>query len=187
MPHPGRQNFRLITCISRGVSKRFAAAALVGLAVIAACTPSQVSIVCPAIVEVKDASRLIRFDGAGRDLTDVEVEASLQSQGVACEVDDDWLELDMAIQFDVTRGPANLDRLARLRYFVAILNAERVVLAREEFGVEVELPGNRTRVSVVEELQPRMPVDGFDGGRRYIVYVGFILTPEEFAYNKANR
>jgi hypothetical protein len=187
MPHPGRQKFRLITPISHGVSKGFAAAALVGLAFIAACTPSQVSIVCPAIVEVKDASRLTRFDGAGRDLTDVEIAASLRSQGVACEIDDDWLELDMAVQFNVTRGPANPDRLARLRYFVAILNAERVILAREEFGVEIELPGNRTRVSVIEELQPRMPVDGFEGGRRYIIYVGFILTPEEFAYNKANR
>lgn len=136
---------------------------------------------------LRDADRLVRFVGSGRDLTDVEFEAAIQRPVLACRYDNDAVESLLTVNLVALRGPADDDRLARLSYFVAIASADQTIVAREEFPVEIAFEGNQTRVFVSEEVEPRIPLVSGETGADYQVYVGLRLTPDELGYNRENR
>ena len=166
--------------------------ALAGLALLlAACASDEgPKFACPPAVVIDDASRLTRFQGTGRDLTDVDFEASIEAPSIACTFDEDdyAVQGDLQIRIVAARGPADDDRTARLTYFVAIARASgQRVIAREEFGLSVPFEGNRTRVVALEELSPTIPISSNETGSEYRVYVGFKLTPEELEYNRNAR
>ena len=145
--------------------------------------------ICPSPILVEDAADLTRFDGAGRDLTDVEFEASIEEATLACSFDDDEnvIEADMGVVITASRGPANIGNQADLRYFVAVATRDQRVLSRDSFDLNIPFEGNRTRVAARDELAPRIPIQPDEDGRDYRIYIGFVLTPEELQYNRDNR
>lgn len=142
---------------------------------------------CPRVVVVPDAREMVRFNGDGRDLTDVRFEAKIEQAGLICEYDDDAIEATLRLRILAIHGPADAERQANFRYFVAIATRDQKVLAREEFGLEVPFEGNRTRVAALEELSPRIPLRPGQSGADYLVYVGLRLSPDELQYNRDNR
>ena len=142
---------------------------------------------CPQVFPVSEARNLIRFNGHGRDLTDVLFEAQLQDVALVCDTDDGAVEADLRVRIIAIDGPANPNRVARLAYFVAIATRDNRILVREEFDLVVPFEGNRTRVLAVEEVSPRIPLQPGQTGADYIVYVGLALTPAELQYNRENR
>src|SRR3546814_2989712 len=87
---------------------------------------------------------------------------------------------------DLARGPANSDRLANITYFVAVSQVDRTVLARESFDIAIPFPGNRTRVSGLEEIGQVITLPAGQDGGDYLIYVGLEPTHEEIEYNRAN-
>ncbi|MEX1205064.1 MAG: hypothetical protein WEB85_07435, partial [Dongiaceae bacterium] len=71
-------------------------------------------------------------------------------------------------------------------YFVAIADAGQTILVRESFDATIEFPGNKTQAGVVEELEQHIPLGADEPGAGYVIYVGFVLTPDEVAYNRQN-
>ncbi|MGF1629860.1 MAG: hypothetical protein ACFCUT_10345 [Kiloniellaceae bacterium] len=158
----------------------------VGLSLLAGCASEPETRPCPRAVVLNDASRQVKFNGPGRDLTDVLFEASIATGRLVCEYDDDVLDVDLQVQVVALRGPANNDRLANIRYFVAVSQTDQTVLARESFDIAIPFPGNRTRVSGLEEIGQVISLPaGLDGGD-YLIYVGLELSREELEYNRAN-
>lgn len=142
---------------------------------------------CPKAVVLTDAARQTKFTGQGRDLTDVLFEASIQTGRLVCEYDENVLDVDLQVQVIATRGPANSDRLANLSYFVAVTRTDETILARESFDIAIPFPGNRTRVSGLEEIGQVITLVGDEDGGDYRIYVGLDLSREELEYNRANR
>ena len=130
---------------------------------------------------------MVRFRPGGRDLTDVVFEAEIKDAALTCEYDENVIESDMRVSIEALRGPANPERIADFAYFVAIATTDQKIVAREEFALEVPLPGNQTRVAVVEEISQRIPLKAGENGNDYVIYIGFALTPEELQYNLDNR
>jgi hypothetical protein len=60
------------------------------------------------------------------------------------------------------------------------------VLTREQFDTYIDFPGNKTRSGIREELSEKIPLNPGERGDDYRVYVGFVLTHEELAYNRAH-
>jgi hypothetical protein len=168
--------------LSRGVAGTFILAVI-----LAACSSATPPPPCPSIVPVADAAQVVRFDGDGRDLTDVIFEARLENFALTCDYDDNVIESQMTLQVLAARGPADRDRMAKLGYFVAIATRDQKILAREEFDLAVPFEGNRTRVLAAQELTPRIPLKPGEDGSNYIIYVGLTVTPEELQYNRENR
>lgn len=142
---------------------------------------------CPQVARVEDAARLTRFSGEGRDLTDVAFEAELGGMQGSCGYSDDEIDVELGIQIIASRGPADENRRADFRYFVAIARVDQTILAREEFESYVEFPGNQVRAGIVEELTQRIPIKAGESGADYVIYAGFVLTPEELAFNRAQQ
>jgi hypothetical protein len=174
--------------------RRRLAMSVAGLLLLSACqttvfgsdqdAPSQAPPPCPQVSVVADAARLTRFQGAGRDVTDVLFEAEIQSPRSGCVYRDTGeIVISMVVPIVAARGPANQDGLALFNYFVAIARGNQV-LARQVFDVEVPFEGNQTQVGYVDELEQTIPLQGTELGSSYVVYVGFQLTPAEMDFNR---
>jgi hypothetical protein len=155
--------------------------ALLGLA-LAGCAGETPPAPCPVVAKLQDADRLTRFEGPGRDLTDVQFEARIGKVASTCEYDEDGYDVIAQVQFLANRGPAAVSERGDFYYFVAIVDATSAVLARQEFDSNFEFAANKTRAGVVEELEQRIPPTS--GTPPYSIYVGFKLSPEELAFNR---
>ena len=142
---------------------------------------------CPGVQPVKDAQNLVRFQGAGRDLTDVIFEANIEVLGLACDYDDNVVESDLRVRVVAVEGPLNKARQARFSYFIAIATLDERIVAREEFDLDVSFEGNLRRVAAMEQLTPRIPLKPGQSALDYRIYVGLVLTPTELQYNRDNR
>ena len=144
-------------------------------------------ITCPEVSKVGDAVKLTRFVPGGHDLTDVAFEAAVAQIGGNCSAGDNGsIDVALAVQFIASRGPADKTRKAPFTYFVAIVDKSENILAREQFDSGIAFPGNQTRNSATEELDENIPLQKGQQGSDFRVFVGFVLTPEEVAYNRAH-
>lgn len=180
-------SFRFKTLCTRGRALlRRLPLVLTGLALLAGCAGEPEVRPCPRAVVLNDASKQVKFDGQGRDLTDVLFEASVSTGRLICEYDENVLDVDLQVEVIASRGPANNDRLANVTYFVAVSQLDQTVLARESFDIAIPFPGNRTRVSGLEEIGQVITLPAGQDGGDYVIYVGLELTHEELEYNRAN-
>ncbi|TQV83480.1 hypothetical protein [Denitrobaculum tricleocarpae] len=160
---------------------------LAPLLLVACASQDEAPPVCPEAIVIKDAERLVKFEGPGRDLTDVRFELDIDGVQLACEYDDDQIESALGIRLIAARGPADTDRAASFSYFVAVATSNREILAREEFDLTIPFEGNRTRVIALEEVFPNIPLRPGRDGADYLVYIGLQLTADELQYNRENR
>lgn len=143
---------------------------------------------CPGATVVKDTSRLVMFrDGGGRDITDIAFEARLPRITVACDYKDNMVAVTTEVAIVAARGPANADRRAPIRYFVAVLDARDRVIAKREFETTLQFPVNIDRGATSEELVQRIPLAKGEPGTNYVIAVGFQLSREQLAFNRANQ
>lgn len=156
--------------------------------VLAACSgDDDVVALCPKVLRVDDAAKVIRFRGEGRDLTDVVFEARIGAAAVGCEFDDNVLEVDLLVEIEASRGPAETRRSVDISYFVAVADRGRNIIAREAFENSLPFPGNKTRVALREQIEPRIPLQPGQNGSDFFIFVGIEVSKSELDYNRANR
>jgi len=139
---------------------------------------------CPRAVVGEGAGRLTRFDGGGKDPTNVLFEAEIADLAGTCIYDDTEISVDLQIQIIAGRGPAATGDDARMNYFVAVTRADSTVLAREAFDVAIELSGNQTRNEIIEEIEQTIPIPEGGSGASLVIVVGFEMTPDELEFNR---
>ena len=167
--------------------------ALLATLVLAACQqgPERLAPACPTIAIVQDASELTLFvDGPGRDLIDVTLEARIMEFAGFCDTDLDEdtgagrVDIDLELLFQAKRGPASANLEAQLSYFVAITDKDEVILARENFTIDLKFEGNRNRIGAVETLAQKIPLKSGEFGEDFKVFVGFQLSEEQLRFNR---
>jgi len=142
---------------------------------------------CPIVSKVGDAAKLIRFGpGGSQDLSNIAFEAGIMDITGGCSTIDNGLRVDMTADFLAGKGPADAEGKARFEYFVAIVGQDQKVLAREQFSTEIPFLATKTRNGIKEALQETVPLGKGQQGADFHIYVGFVLTPEELAYNRAH-
>jgi hypothetical protein len=158
--------------------------------VLAGCAAPQQAVApesCPQILVVGDTSQVTKFQtGAGRDPTDVALQARIADFAGSCSLDArrNRVTVDLSLRIQATRGPANRDRRGGYDYFVAIADKGDAILAKKVFPGEIAFAADATRVDAVEELAQTIPLGGGETGADYRIYVGFQLTADELAYNR---
>lgn len=147
---------------------------------------------CPNVAVLGDAATLTKFvEGPGRDLTDVLYEARLVDAAGVCDYDvekdtgDGTLDVEMAVSMEMSRGPANRDGRAEVRYFVALIGNDREIIDKQLFEGAVDFPGNRTTLVWTDEpVVLAIPLQGGQTGSDFRIYVGYDLTQEELDFNR---
>lgn len=164
-----------------------AALALASAAVLSACG-SKPDAACPRGVIPADAAKVTHFrDGPGHDLIDVVNEGEIQNILVQCTYDKKVINVDLQVAIVASRGPADRTRVADFEYFVAIVDPQDKILAKQPFKVHFEFKDNRNHLGTVEQLVPKIPVEDVLKGPQYQIIVGFQLTPDELAWNRSQR
>jgi len=141
---------------------------------------------CPRVTKVNEASQLTRFGPAGHDITDVEFEALIGDINGKCSAIDKGVSVKMTVDFIASRGPADKTRKASFAYFVAITDSKDNVLTRQQFDTYIDFPGNKTRDGIRESLDEIIPLAAGQRGDDFRIYIGFVVTHDELAYNRAH-
>jgi hypothetical protein len=97
------------------------------------------------------------------------------------------LNAQLSVALRMTRGPAATGSTAHAAYFVAVTRGNSI-LEKEVYPVRAEFGPNVDTADVVgDEVDMALPVSKTLSGAAYTILVGFQLSPEELADNRAHR
>jgi hypothetical protein len=142
---------------------------------------------CPQPVLIRPAEDVTRYNGAGRDLTDMVLDGRITGLHGSCRLADQAGQLDVSVQVDMelARGPAARGRALDVPYFVAATEGEQI-LGKQTLTEHVVFPPNVDRVRVSgRAITLHLPIGPQKSGAAYAVTVGFQLTPDELQQNRA--
>ena len=144
---------------------------------------------CPFVKVLYDAGRYHEFKDDRESAAAVMYTGEIQGVSAGCEYrDDDPIELRVELLFALGKGPQATSDQKTYRYWVAVTDRNRSVIAKEWFDLPVRFNG-ADRVSVRETLEgitiPRAAVT--TSGSNFEVLIGFEVTPQMAAFNREGK
>ena len=144
---------------------------------------------CPVAASLYDASRLVELHGDER-IGNVGFTAEIVGVRSYCRyTGDNPISVELDIDFAFGRGPAAESDRRRYEYFVTVTRRNLAVIEKEKFALDVRFPEGQERVNVTESLKgiviPR--ADETISGMNFEILVGFELTEEQLAFNRAGK
>lgn len=167
--------------------RRLAAIALATLA--AGCglfSRSEKEPACPTAQIVAETASVTKFaEGVSRDPSAIAFEGRLEGIEAKCRYDKTGVTVDLKLQVNASRGPSDRSRRVDLDYFVAVMDPEGNIRAKEQFAAPFQFADERGRLTRIEELQQRIPLADRTRGAGYQILAGFQLSPDELTYNRS--
>ncbi len=140
---------------------------------------------CPAVEVPAATARLVAFrPGPSRGSGDMTLDGLLAKAVASCRVADGRLTVQLRLEFEIRRGPANQNRRADLAYFVALTDDRGGIRDKWIFPAEAAF-GERARLRLPEELELVIPLTRGSAPTGHRIYVGFQLSQEQLRYNRA--
>lgn len=142
---------------------------------------------CPYVKVLYDAGRFVEFKDGKESATGVAYSGEIQGISAGCQYKDaEPIQVSMNLLFALGRGPqADGDRKV-YRYWVAVTDRNRSIIAKEYFDLPVAFREGEDRAFVNESLDgitiPRADIK--TSGANFEVLVGFDVTPEMAAFNR---
>lgn len=142
---------------------------------------------CPFVKSLYDAARYVEFKEGREASANVAWSGEIQGISAGCQYkDDEPIELRMEVLFEVGKGPQSEGRQKTYRYWVAVTDRNRSVLAKETFDLPVTFPEGEDRLYVTENINnitiPRASIS--TSGSNFEVLIGFEVTPQMAAFNR---
>jgi hypothetical protein len=163
--------------------------ALAGLG-LAACSSKKPKLPsCPRVGILGDAQKATQYRaGSGRDLTDATFQTELLDYNGDCKFEEKPASVTVRfiLQVAATRGPAANSNEAQVPYFVAVVDKQHNVLARQAFVAHVPFKEGRRRVVVGEELEQTIPLEGRSTSDIEIL-IGLEVSHEQLEKNRQER
>jgi hypothetical protein len=142
---------------------------------------------CPYVKVLYDASRYVEFKDGKESAGQTAYTGEIQGLTSGCAYkSNDPIKMQVQLLFALGRGPqANGDQKT-YRYWVAVTERNKDVLAKEYFDLPVTFPQGVDRIYANQTLQtitiPR--ADEKVSGGNFEVLIGFDVTPEMAAFNR---
>jgi hypothetical protein len=159
------------------------AVALCGAA-LAACSTYTTGYTCPSATTVPDLQTLANVIADG-DATKVESAGRIASVQSSCDKDKAGVATHLSVEFTALRTTPRVEHLD-LPYFVAIADSNGAILGKQEFRVDVRFAKNEPTARATENITAHLPLKNAQLGNVYTVIVGFQLTKNELAFNRAH-
>lgn len=142
---------------------------------------------CPFVKSLYDAARYVEFKEDREASANVAFSGEIQGISAGCSYKDDQpIEVTMEVLFEMGKGPQSTGRSKTYRYWVAVTDRNRTVLAKETFELPVTFPEGSDRVYVTEKVGsitiPRANIA--TSGSNFEVLIGFEVTPQMAAFNR---
>jgi hypothetical protein len=145
---------------------------------------------CPFVKTLYDASRYVEFKENREASANVGYSGEIQGISAGCQYKEDQpIKVQMELLFEFGKGPQAQGSSKTYRYWVAVTDRNREVIAKESFDVPVKFADGQDRVYVTEQIKeitiPRATVT--TSGSNFEVLVGFEVTPEMAAFNREGK
>lgn len=141
---------------------------------------------CPTVGVPHESSTLTLFQpGNGRDLTDVIFSGGVQDAKIACTYTSNGVDINLGVRVGGELGPAAKTRTATVPYFVAIVDPNRNILAKQVFNQTLVFPPNVSLSTSFDETEEHIPLPKNKSAEHYGIAVGMQLTPEQLEYNRS--
>ena len=145
---------------------------------------------CPPVGSVYDAARVVEFDEGSEDLySDIRYTGEITDVRSFCRyTGDNPLTAELEVDFAFGKGPAADADKHDFGYWVAVTRRNGKVLAKEFYTVSAdfrnsELDGTTQKIEKI--TIPR--ADETIAGSNFEILVGFDVTEEELAFNRAGK
>ena len=134
---------------------------------------------CPRAFAIYDASRIVEIGGDGTE--------KFGNVGFTGEIyyADRPIVADLTVDFSLGRGPMSAGETKTYNYFVAATRKNIEVLEKIVVPLTVTFPAGEDRIRVTETIDeiviPR--ANDTTSGENFEIVVGFVVTPEQRAFN----
>lgn len=145
---------------------------------------------CPFVKTLYDAARYVEFSGGQEASSSVGFTGEIQGVTSACAYkSNDPIAVTMNILFELGRGPQAGGASKTYRYWVAVTDRNREVLAKQTFELPVTFDDGKDRVYKSEDVKgiviPRATETV--SGENFEVLIGFEVTPQMAAFNREGK
>lgn len=142
---------------------------------------------CPFVKTLYDASRYIEFKGEREASAEVGFTGEIQGISAGCEYKDSQpITVTMEILFELGKGPQAQGSSKTYRYWVAVTDRNREVIAKQSFDLPVNFVSGKDRVYLTDKVGQIVIPRGAatTSGANFEVLVGFDVTPQMAAFNR---
>jgi hypothetical protein len=145
---------------------------------------------CPPMGAIYDVSRYVTFaDGADETYNNVKYTGEIVDVRLFCRyAEDDPMISELEIDFAFGKGDAATSSTHSYPYFVSVIRRNGKVLSKEYFAVDANFGSGQ--VVGKTELIGRITIPRADetiAGSNFEILVGFDVTPEQLAFNRAGK
>lgn len=142
---------------------------------------------CPYVKVLYDAARDVEFKDNKEASAAVEWTGEIEGVSSDCSYKSDSpIHVAMNVLFDLGRGPQATGEQKNYRYWVAVTDRNRSVLAKEYFDLPVRFERGQDRVQtnqvIKEIIIPR--ASATVSGNNFEVLVGFDVTADQAQFNR---
>lgn len=145
---------------------------------------------CPLLGVLYDSSRLVEFKGAEERIANVAYTAEMRGvRGLCRYTGANPIEMSLEIDMAFGKGPAAEGSSRTYRYWVAVTRANMAPIEKQYFDVTVNFPRGADRMAGPERIERIVIPRANDtvSGANFEILVGFELTPEQIAFNRAGK
>ena len=141
---------------------------------------------CPYVKILYDAARYVELTGDRVSAANVGFTGEIEGLTSNCGYrSDEPITVQMRVLFNLGRGPQAQGDARTYRYWIAVTERNRAVLAKEYFDLPVNFDGAAT-ASVTQEQTIVIPrAEATTSGDHFEILVGFDVTPEMAEFNRS--
>lgn len=142
---------------------------------------------CPFVKTLYDAGRYVEFKDNREASSNVGFTGEIQNISAGCQYKDaEPIKVVMEALFEFGRGPQAQGQSKTYRYWIAVTDRNREVIAKQTFDLPVTFGAGEDRVYVTETIKqiviPRAAMT--TSGSNFEILIGFEVTPEMAAFNR---
>lgn len=142
---------------------------------------------CPFVKVLYDAGRSVEFEGGREAAGAVAWTGEIQGVEADCRYrGSEPISVDVDVTFVLGRGPMAKAQAKQYRWWIAVTERNRAVLAKEYFALDAQFEPGADRMVQTERLGsisiPRK--DTGVSGANFEILVGFDVTPEMATFNR---
>jgi hypothetical protein len=145
---------------------------------------------CPYVKVLYDAARYVEFEGGKEASGTVAYTGEIEGVNSDCEYKaGEPIQVKADIGFALGRGPQGASPNKTYRYWVAVTERNKSVLAKQYFDLPVQFPANADRMMVNDTVENIVIPRANDTvqGSSFEVLIGFDVNEQQAAFNREGK
>ncbi len=147
---------------------------------------------CPKVEIVDELSALTEFSDASNPVDyNVISRVHLTQVESSCRYNERNVMIDLKLAFEGELGQkgrvrSNDKPFFSYPFFVAVVAPDNNIMAKEVFAAPITYNRDESKHTYYESLRQIIPIERKVLGQKYKLMIGFQLSPDQLAYNRAN-